>query len=82
MNAYKLGFYSLGLCKNGDVRLVNSQREATLRGHVEVCLDQQWTSVCDTSWTQQDATVVCKQLGYGQATNLGTTNTMLAVQNP
>lgn len=54
--------------------MVNSLGEATLRGRVEVCLDQQWTSVCDTSWTEQDATVVCKQLGYAQATNLGKNN--------
>ena len=45
--------------------------EMASRGRVEVCLDGGWTSVCDTMWTQEDAGVVCKQLGYSQATELG-----------
>ena len=49
------------LCTNGKVRIVGSSSQI---GRVEVCVNQTWGTVCDTTWNDKAASIVCKQLGF------------------
>ena len=53
---------SSGNCTYGNVRLVGGSNQ--YEGRVEVCINDQWGTVCDDSWSSIDATVVCQQLEY------------------
>ncbi|XP_004401660.1 PREDICTED: neurotrypsin [Odobenus rosmarus divergens] len=54
-NGYRL---SLGF----PIRLMDGENKK--EGRVEVFISGQWGTICDDGWTDKDAAVICRQLGY------------------
>ena len=52
-------------CTEGDIRIMGNSTE----GRVEICLNDEWGTVCDQMWDDIDAGVVCRQLGLASAGN-------------
>ena len=49
-------------CEDGDIRLRGAR--SAFGGRVEVCVQLLWTTICDETWDNLDASVVCYQLGF------------------
>lgn len=50
------------VCADGAIHLVGGVTER--EGRIEICLQNQWGSVCDNGWGVSDSQVVCRQLGF------------------
>ena len=49
-------------CTDGELRLVGGN--IANEGRVEICLSNEWGTICDDTFSSVDAEVVCRQLGY------------------
>ena len=56
-------FNCIALCTNGTVRIQDSFNKP-MSGEVEVCVNGTWSTICPNYWDNNDASVICKQLGY------------------
>ena len=66
---------------DGDVRLVRGHNETS--GVVEVFLQKKWMEICDRStWTANDAAVICRQLGVGRRHNFSTNKSQHRQRTP
>ena len=51
---------NITVCATGDVRLAGSRD--TSEGRVEVCVNNQWGTVCDDSWNERGVNLVCRAI--------------------
>ena len=63
-----LYFFSIAGCNQGSIRLVGGS--SSNQGRVEVCNSNEWGTVCDDSFSTNDANVACRQLGYSGLGNV------------
>lgn len=50
-------------CEEGSIRLRNGSQTTVLAGRVEICINHQWSAICNEGWSDLDAIVACRQLG-------------------
>ena len=41
-------------------------KDTVSTGRVEMCLNGEFTTICDDSWDNVDASVLCKELGFSE----------------
>ena len=49
-------------CTDGQLRLAGGNVDS--EGRVEICLDNEWGTICDDGWSTNDANVACSVLGF------------------
>ena len=53
-------------CEGNAIRLMGGQNK--FKGRVEVCQGRKWKTVCNDGWDDNEAKVVCRQLGFAEDT--------------
>ena len=54
--------HSSAPCNDGQLRLAGGNVDN--EGRVEICLNNEWGTICDDNWSTNDANVVCGALGF------------------
>ena len=63
--SHKKIIFCTAQCRDGELRLRDGSTQFI--GRVEICFSQQWGTVLDLTWSQEEANVACGQLGYSNS---------------
>ena len=55
-------FITAESCFHGRARVRGSSSEMV--GRIEVCIQEKWRTICSNQWKEEDARVLCHQLGF------------------
>ena len=64
--------FLLVTCQNGYVQLVDDDENTFLikdtlsRGRTEICINETFQTICEDQWTNEDASVLCSELGFAR----------------
>ena len=56
-------------CSDGEIRIISYVSQRKIIGRVEICVNGSWGTICDEFFDDNDAKVICKQLGYSPLGN-------------
>ena len=65
------------LCATGDIRLAGGVQPR--EGRVEICINNQWGTICDDSWDERGVNLVCSALYNEQSEFVTLTQSSLPV---
>ena len=51
----------------GTISIMAYINDALSVGRIEICYQGSWRALCSSSWTREDASVTCQQLGFAAA---------------
>lgn len=59
-------YFTSVACTDGQLRLAGGTAsvEGRADGRVEICIGETWGTICDDMWSDIDAQVACRSLGY------------------
>ena len=55
-------------CSTGAIRLVNGAN--ILEGRVEICINNAWGTICDSTFSEDESNVICNQIGPNNGKNI------------
>ena len=62
---------------NGTIRVLGINTTHTLAGRIEICVETEWWAVCENGWGSDDASAVCRRLGFTECKLFNPTFTQL-----
>ena len=50
----------------GNIEEFYFNKDELTRGRIEVCVGERYGTICDDNWDNEDASVICSQLGFSR----------------
>ena len=57
---------NVATCQNWDVRIVSSNSGTNNTGRLDICIRENWNTICNIGLEMADANVACRQAGFSR----------------